>query len=667
MRRFFRASIIALAISVIALARYGAPPARAQTPAPIIVPIALAPLQSDTPIELVALTLDADISESNGHTIISGYSTFKLHNTDQLNDLQVPVGFPGWAGDPYAFDPAQLSSFTVSVDGQKIRTLTPSRADLKIGSTVRNVDWYTFTLKLAGDEKKTVRFDFSQDLGDSALPRFTYGLLPATGWKGAIGSARLTFRFPAMTTLDQIVAVDPPNPTFDGASVTWLLLSHEPTTNPSLTILRPSAWDDLNAKRGAVQQNPNDANAHAALGGLLSQLALIDSPRRDSFYGQAVAELETAVRLDPNQRAARQALASLYESRAGPATGPRQLAYVQLAAAQWQALAPASAAARKQLAEDDFYLGLDAQTRQQFADAQTYFDQAQSLAPGGAGPLFTLDRLAAQRRSSNIAWARALIDQSDAADAATKARAALGDKFMASYHPPPFYVTRADVTMSSTSRAMVFALTPFAETPAETQNVLSGVAASLRAAGAGVTFDASRFGITVPFASASDLTDKLAALAQALPSSAEWSFVRAVLSPKNIAWEDTDQAVTHATHLHEDIDLSPACGAFTVQVDALSSSLAPLANAPASDGAAQLQRALLQYAQSGWQAALAQGSVTYHVGANTTRVEPCAARAVELTASTFLPLRVALIVAGIEIVGIGILVARWRRRRRGVS
>jgi len=651
----------AISAAALAVALFPVPSARAQSPAPVYIPIALAPVQPDMPIELVALTLDADISESGGHTLISGFSTFKVHNADRLNDLQVPVGFPGWAGDPYAFDPARLSSFAVSVDGQKVKTLNASRADLRIGSAVRTVDWYTFTLSLAGDEKKTVRFDFEQDLGDGALPRFVYGLTPAVEWKGSIGSARFTLRFPAMTTLDQIVAADPADPAFDGASVTWLFLNHEPPVNPALTILRPSLWDDLNNKRRAALQNPNDANARTALGGLLRQLALIDSPRRDNFYAQAIAELETAVRLDPNQRSARQALASLYESRAGPAAGPRQPAYVLLAVAQWEPLA-GDAAARKQLAEDYFYLGLDAQTRRVFADAVAYYDKAQSLAPGGAGPLFTPERLAAQRRTLNIAWARALIDQNDAVSARDKARAALGDKFMASFNPPPFYITRAQVNMSSNSRAMVFTLTPFAAQPAEMQNALSGVAAQWRAAGADVTFDDSLLSVTVAFETRTELIDKLAALAQALPERAEWSLVHAVLSPRDIAWEEADEVVTHATRYREEVDFSPACSAFATQMDAISKDLSPLGSAPANDDETQLKRALLDYAASGWQGALAQSRVTYRVGSHEEHVEPCAVQPVVIAASSFLPLRVALIVGVVEIAGIGILIIRWRRK-----
>lgn len=650
----------------IAGALFCVPTAQGQSPAPVIVPLTLAPLQRDTPLELVALTLDADLEESEGHTIVTGNSTFKIHNSDRLNDLQVPVGFPSWAGDPYAFDPNQLISFTVSVDGQRVRTLTPSRADLKVGGVVRTVDWYTFTLSIAGDEKKTVRFDFGQDLGDSALPRFAYGLVPATDWKGSIGSARLTLQFPEMTTPDQIVSADPTNPTFDGTSVTWLFLNHEPPINPSLTIVRPSLWDDLNVKRRAAQQKPNDANGHAAVGGLLRQLALIDSPRRDNFYAQAVAELETAVRLDPAQRSARQALASLYESRAGPPAGPRQPAYVLLAVAQWEPLASGDANVRKQLAEDYFYLGLDAQTRGAFADAAGYYDKAQSSAPGGAGPLFTPEHMAAQRRLLNIAWARALIDQDDASAARDKARAALGDKFMSSFNPPLFYVSQTRVSMTPNSREMLFTLSPLAASSAELLNSLSGSAAALRAAGADVSFDETSLKISVPFDNRADLVIKLIALSAAVPAGPEWALVRGVLSPHDVAWEETDDVLTHVTSYREQVDLSTACGAFAAESATASKNLSPLNSAGANDDEAELKRALLKYAQDGWNSAQAQSRATFQAGANETRVEPCAAREVTLSAVTFLPLRVGLIVAVIELVGIGILVARWIGRKRRV-
>ncbi len=639
-------------------------PASAQTPTPIFVPVALAPLQRDTPIALIALTLDADILEVQGRTIVSGTSTFKLHNTDRLNDWQGVVGLPTWAGDPYAFDPARLEPFNVSVEGVRIKTLTPARADLKIGASTRAVDWYTFTLTLEGDEKKTVRYDFRQDVGDINTPvRFVYGLLPAANWKGNVGSARLTVNFPGFTTLEQILDYDPPNPDFDGKSLTWRHISKLPTANPGLTFLPPTLWNEWLLRQREVQANPNNLAARLSLGALLRRLAQFDSPRRDSFYAQAIAELETAVRLDPQHRAARQALAALYEARAGPATGPRNVAYVQLAIAQWEKLAD-DPAARKQLAEDYFYLGLEAHTRRAFADAAMYYDRAQTLAPTGAGPLFTIERLNAQRRALNLAWANALLEQNDVEAALARARAALGDAGMAMFNPPLFQVIAAEVTTATAWRTMRFVLTPLRE--AETHNELSGVVARWRATGADAHLASDGVNlwltVTLPHQTPLQLRDAMRLLARQLSPRAEWALVRAVLSPGDIDWHETDEWFTRALRYSEAVDLSRACGAFTAQLDALAQHLQALENSPASDEA-QLQRALWRYAQRGWQASLATGRVVYRAGTREERVEACAAKTLVWSSSTWRPERVAIVVVVIEVVGIGFLIARWRRRR----
>ena len=657
--------LAALLIAFVALTYIPSITLHAQTPTPILVPIALAPTQSNTPIELVALTLDAEISETGGRTIVSGNATFKLHNTDRLNDLQAAVGFPTWAGDPYTFDPARLGSFTVSIDGARVRTLTPARADLKIGTAIRSVDWYTFTLPLEGDEKKTVRYDFVQDLGDSMMPRFVFGMFPAINWKGAIGSARITLKFPNTTTLEQIIAYDPPNPEFDGQSLTWRFTTKEPPANPSLTFLRPSVWDDLNAKRRAAQQNPNDANARAALGNLLRQLAALDSPRRDNFAMQAIAELETAVRLDPNNRTARQALGAVYEMRAGPATGPRNIAYLQLAVAQWEALSN-DANARKQLAEDYFYLGLDAQTRREFETASNYFDLALARAPNGAGPLFTLERMNTQRRALNVAWARALIERGEATAAIAKARAVVGDSFIAQFTPPSFYVTRAQVTTTPQMRSMVFTLAAYSS-PDELLNTTSGIVAALRnstdvdanlvAQGTNVSIQ-----INVPFENRGHLSAKLGALTQAMPNRAEWALMRAVLAPSQFEWTETDEWFTRSIRYSEYVDLSGTCNTFSTQLEGINQNIVPLANALPNDEEAQLKRALLQYAQRGWQNALSFAQVTFRAGKEETRVDACAAKTIAWSSSTWKIERVAILVLVIEVLGVGILVARWRAR-----
>ncbi|MBI4788489.1 MAG: hypothetical protein HY782_15770 [Chloroflexi bacterium] len=514
-----------------------------------------------------------------------------------------------------------------------------------------------------------MRFDFVQDLGESALPRFSYGMLTATAWKGSVGSARLTLRFPDTTTLDQIVAYDPPNTTFDGQELTWRFTGREPVANPTLTFMRPSLWSDLLARRRAVQQNQNDANARAALGNLFRQLAALDSPRRDSYLSQAIAELETAVRLDPNQRSARQSLGALYESRAGPANGPRQTGYVRLAVAQWETLASTDAAARKQLAEDYFYLGLDEQTRGEYAAALAYFDKAAALTPNGAGPLFTPERAAAQRRVLNIAWAQRLLENEDYSSAADKARAALGDTFMTSFTPPSLYAAQTQVTMAPNTRTMVFRLVPFADRPDEVKNTVNGIAAGLSdVAAVSVTNDNSDIILTlnVPFATQTDLEDKLGVLAGAIPDRPEWALMREVMSPNLLTWDLAGGLIADATNYREEVDLARACAGVETQLQKIGQAVKPLENAAATDAEAQLKRALLKNAQSGWQRVLAQGRVSYRAGTSETTVDACGTRAIAYSAAPLRAEFVAVTVAAAAgLLGIAVLLVVWRTRYTG--
>ncbi len=641
-------------------------PTHAQT-AGILAPVALAPLQRDTPVELVALTLDATISETGGHTILSGNSTFKLHNTDKVNDIQAPVGFPTWAGDPFTFDPSKLDAFTVTLEGKKV-TSTLARADLRISGVVRPTDWYSFTVPLAADEKKTVRYDFQQDLGDGALPRVAYGLVPAVGWKGSIGSGRLTVKLPDATTLEQFAGYEPANAVFDGSSLTWRFTSNEPPVNPTLTLLRPSLWNELLARRRSVQQNPNDVNAHAALGAIFKQLAGLESPRRDSYFAQAIAELETATRLDPKQASAHQALGTLYELRAGPATGPRQAAYVLLAVSEWEPLALTDANARKQLAEDYFYLSTDAQTRGAFGEAQGYFDKAQATMPNGAGPLFTPERAGTQRRALNIAWAKAALDQEDFYTAYDKGRVALGDSFSSSFYPPAFVLSGAQVTLSSGARTMVARLTPFAIRVADLQKTINDMAPAWQTAGADVGIATENgdvvLTITVPFDSASELSGRLAALAKALPDRAEWSAVRAIVSPKSVDWNPPSKLPPGGGRYAEQVDLSAACAAMQKQVDSIGQSLKPLDSAQATDAEAQLKRALLKNAQNGWQQSLARGRVSFTNGSNEIGVDACGAKMVTFASTPFPWLTIAAIAGASVLMCVLIAVLWWRARAR---
>jgi hypothetical protein len=583
--------------------------------------VALSPISRTSPIELVSLTVDATITETDGHTLAQGNSTFKVHNTDTLDPITLTVGFPEWAGGDLSFDPGQFGDFGVTMDNRKV-PLTVVAAPVQIGQASRTVNWYSFEIDLDPDEKKLVTANFTQDLGADIYPRFTYGLVPSNGWKGPIGSIRLSIHFPAPTLGDQFIALDPTIPQFDGQNVTWLWTGIDPDVNPGLTFIRLSTWNALVTQRAAVTQSPNSADSHLALARVYQQLAAEANPRQDNFMAQAVAELETAARLNPKSTDAVSTLAQLYETRAGPASGPRDIGYVQLALEQWQNLIGTrlDSNARKQAAEDSFYLGMDARSRGDNEQALRYFADAANFSPKGAGPLYTSEHWASETKAAHLTLALALADDSQIAQALAQARAALGNDFSLAPAPPlpSFALDHADITTTATERQIVLHLITYPGVSDDARQAVADVAAALNKTGAGSTALAATendyvLTLTIPFNTDRDLQNKLIKLARAFPEREDWNVIREVVDAPAVEWREQEDTFTQAVHFDEQVDMASGLAPLQSNLDALGNTIAALEKAAPDDRAAQLRLKLLRDAQQWWQHALAAGGASYEL------------------------------------------------------
>lgn len=581
--------------------------------------VALAPIDRKSAVELVAITLDGNLSETDGHTIVQGKMTFKVHNTDSLEPVTVPVGFPEWAGGALTFDPSRFNSFVVSLDNKQL-TLGQTTAPVMILNELRPVSWYSFDLTLDPDEKKVVDVDFVQDLGPDILPRFTIGLLPSNGWKGKIGSTRLSIILPSPTTADQFVTLDPTVPKFDGDKLTWLWIDFNPDADPSVTLIRPSMWADLLDKRAAAAQNPNDSAIHFALGRAYEQLAGIASPRRDNFLSQAVAELETAARLDPGNLDSATTLAELYETRAGPPSGPRDINYVALALAEWQTLigSRADADARLHSAEDSFYLGIEARSRGENDQALKFLQDASNFSPKGAGPLFTIAHWTTEMEAVRIALAKAAEAQGQIATALSLARSALGKDFDLSPSPPfpSFAVDHAEILTTNAERRITFSVSAYPGPSADAEHEMDSAVSALNKTGVGTAarvVTESNYGlmITVPFNSDKDLISRLGEMARGFPAREDWKIMGGIVNAPAIEWNQTVDTFTRKSSYREDVDLASTMAPIQTDLDKLSQTIGALESASPGDDRAQLRLALMKDSQQWWQRALATGSVDY--------------------------------------------------------
>lgn len=581
--------------------------------------VALSPIDRSTPVELVAITLDGSLTEVNGHTIVQGTTTFKVHNTDPLQQVTAKVGFPEWAGGALTFDPAQFSSFSVSENNKNV-TLVPANAPLKIGKESRTVNWYTFDLTLDPDEKDVIIADFTQDLGEDILPRFTYGLEPSNGWKGSIGSVRLTLTLPTPTTGEQFVALDPKAPQFDGEKLTWLWIDLNPDADPGVTLIRPSFWADLLNKRAAAAQSPDDASLHFLLGRDYQQLAAIDSARRDNFMSQAVAEFETTARLDPKNTDVLITLAQLYETRAGPAAGPRDPNYVALALAEWKNLVGSrvDSDARKNAAEDSYYLGVAANSRGDGEQALRFFQDALKFAPQGAGPLFTQEHLTTEMQGVRLALARSAAEQGQIASALSYAHEALGKDFDFSPAPPipSFALNHADIVTSDTERRITLSLVTYPSPSAAAQRAVDAVVTALNQVGVGSaarvqTQDDYGIQITVPVTSDRDLMNRLRSMANGFPDREDWAVVSTVLLSPSIQWSKGQDTFTDTMQYEESVDLASLQAPLKLDLNRVSNVIGELEAAAPNDSQAQLRLALLRDAQQWWLREGSTGTATF--------------------------------------------------------
>ncbi len=655
--------LLLLALSLLAFS-FLVSHAGAQTPPPQNILVTLAPLDRKTVVELAALTVDANIFENNGRTFAQGTLTWKAHNTDAANETTIVVGFPEFASASAQFDPTKFSAFRVLVDNKAV-AFAPAVADVIYGDAARDVNWYTFELTLAPDEKKTITAEFTQDLGDELFPRFTYGMLVGNRWKNAVGSARVTVNLPAQTTGEQFNALDPIVPKFDGQKLTWLWENLNPEADPGVTFIKPSIWQTLIERRAAAAQNPDDANAHLELGRVYQQLASAESLRRDNFLAQAVAELETAARLAPDNVDAVKTLAQLYEQRAGASQGPRDVNYIALAMAQWQKLigTAGDAEARKQLGEDSFYLALDAFTRGEYDRALQFLGDARAFAPDGAGPLYERARLENQIKLTHIAAARADIKANAISNALLHVRAAYGENFQPATNLPAdaLALNRARITTKPNAREIIFQLVPY-PAPSETiREETTKVVTTLNETGAGQAYlavaeNGYTLTITIPFAQENDLRARLVKLASALPARSEWALVRAALVPALVEFSAEEDAFARRLHYREQVDLSAGQAQMQTTLNEMSAALGELSTASPDDPEAQLRRALLNHAQQWWYQQLGALTIEYELdaGSGVTRqwtISPGAPRKLEYDAET---IRGEFYVVA-AIVGVGIL------------
>jgi tetratricopeptide (TPR) repeat protein len=317
-------------------------------------------------------------------------------------------------------------------------------------------------LSLDQDERETIQVNFRYDLGNSPLPTFTFAQAPAVLWKGLTGSARYTFRFPALTTTEQLRQLSPNGSIFDGASVTWQFTDYEPNAPITLQIIKPQLWRELTQARRILAQT-SDAKAALSIGNIFAQLARASQSNSD--LTQAIAAWQRASELAPNDVTAPLRLAQTYEAllRGELGRNANDSATRALALAHWERvlrLKPNHVEARDAVARHSFALAQLARREQQFDAAQAFLQHARDA----NSPQLDTAQLAQEERALAASLILRQWDTGERLAVLEQIMAgALGNQTAAEAHAlrPLFNAAQASILIEDTQQTLVLRLFPF--------------------------------------------------------------------------------------------------------------------------------------------------------------------------------------------------------------
>jgi hypothetical protein len=137
------------------------------------------------------------------------------------------------------------------------------------------------------DVRLRVTYD-THPIGWGPWGSLPYVLETGAGWRGAIGEGAITFRLPYEVTSMNVQLAEmreaytgPDRPfeiTVDGTDVTWHFTDLEPerseypwsmtgreTDNPTLTLLDPAVWAEIEAAQAEAEAHPDAVEAHLRL------------------------------------------------------------------------------------------------------------------------------------------------------------------------------------------------------------------------------------------------------------------------------------------------------------------------------------------------------------------------------------------------------------------
>lgn len=541
------------------------PPAR---PAPVTQPSAQAPwpvagicLQPADPdpaivlrslrVEITLLEADDTLTSSPGATgqaLARVQARFSLVNPSRTTPRQITVGLPTWSTGDRFFRPAKLQGLTVRVNDTPITPIAQPRPQ------VENETWLAWPMSFDILDRQFVEIAYTTPLEAGPVPRVAFALSTGAIWADQVESAAIVVTAPPPFQREQILDPRPATMQYDGQQLGWHLVAFEPASQGDVEFayITRGLWARVEAARAAVALEPSATN-HRTLGALY--LILADRP---AFFAQAVAELETAVALDPTDVETRRTLAQAYQAR-GLSTN--NIAYLELAIRHWeqaQALAPDDVLILANLRRCHYALAQALSGQRAYRQALQHLETALAL-PAASLPDDDVGNAALlqQRDRTRRLWAAYLFESGRDPEAVAVLRV-LGDPYEADYqaYALPFARIHGQVSTQIGSAGGTRQIT-LTWTPGLTDVAALGQRLQAQVPEAHIQVLPADRGIEIrlTFANVTELRRSLAALGQGLPTSPAWDPLRAILIASELSYTENDAFLWREVRYRETLPL----------------------------------------------------------------------------------------------------------------
>lgn len=296
--RFWKSCVLILLLITLFVV-FSASPAKADVAPPASPPgTNIIPGEEATQVRMVAETVTLTVMDARRAQARAVFTMRNLGDAEERMDVRFPLTFWDGSSDGF-FNCPEIEDFQVSVDGQatetrRIATTPENECDLPM-------PWSVFEVVFPPEEDVTIEVTYTATgYGYDPYIVYWYILQTGAGWKGTIGSADITIRLPYEVN-DQNIVLEghvgyggtTPGASLSGNEVRWHFEDFEPAAEHDIHLLMviPGAWNEILARRQAVDQNPEDGEAWGRLGLGIKELIRIKNWLRDDQGGVALYTL----------------------------------------------------------------------------------------------------------------------------------------------------------------------------------------------------------------------------------------------------------------------------------------------------------------------------------------------------------------------------------------